>query len=86
MYSVPVLLTRAVHWFQTKLLLLHLCEEHVLPIMLCMTAGLPKVKIVDVGTDHFVVFVLPILLLDVLPAKHIPPQHMPGTFMLSMNC
>jgi hypothetical protein len=39
----------AVHGLEAILLLLHIKAEHVVPVMVGVTAGLPQVEVVDVG-------------------------------------
>ena len=42
-------LTWAVHGLQAEFLLLNLEHKHVLLVVCCMSAGIPELKIVDVG-------------------------------------
>ncbi len=42
-------LTWAVHGLQAEFLLLHLEHKHVLLVVCCVSAGVPELKIVDVG-------------------------------------
>jgi len=55
--------SRAVHGFERKGLLLHLEGEHVLAVVLPVARGLPQLAVVDVGRDHFLEAPLPVLTL-----------------------
>lgn len=64
--SIILLLTWTVHRLEPKLLLLNVKVKHVVPIMVCMTRGLPEIKIVDVWCHNLLIFILPVLSSDVL--------------------
>ena len=61
--------TWTVHGLQAEFLLLDLEHKHVLLVVSCVSALFPKVKVVDVGRAHFLIFVLPIQLLYVLQTE-----------------
>lgn len=56
-------MSRAVHGFQSKQLLLHLKGEHVLAVVLPVARGHPESAVVDVWGDHLLESSFPIFTL-----------------------
>ena len=57
-------MSRAVHGFEGKDLLLHFEGEHVLAVVLPVSGGQPELAVVDVGCHHLLEAPLPVLTLS----------------------
>mmetsp|Transcript_3792 Transcript_3792/g.4275 ORF Transcript_3792/g.4275 Transcript_3792/m.4275 type:complete len:638 (+) Transcript_3792:646-2559(+) len=56
--------TGTVHGLETKLRVIDLEAEHVLLVVGRVPGGMPEVKVVNIGSDHLSVLILPVLLSD----------------------
>ena len=58
--------TWAIHWLEPKLRLFNVKVEHILLVVFCMARRAPQVEVEDVGRDHLLIFILPVLFPNVL--------------------